>query len=48
VNADGRVPIDEAGPAYKPTREVVDAVVRAGLATVEYELRPLASLKGSR
>ena len=48
VNADGRVPIDEAGPAYKPTREVVDAVVGAGLATVEYELRPLASLKGSR
>jgi len=48
VNTDGRVPIDEAGPAYKPTREVVDAVVGAGLATVEYELRPLASLKGSR
>ncbi|MEK7667790.1 MAG: RtcB family protein [Gemmatimonadota bacterium] len=46
VNTDGRVPIDEAGPAYKPTREVVDAVVGAGLATVEYELRPLASLKG--
>jgi tRNA-splicing ligase RtcB len=46
VNDDGRVPIDEAGPAYKPTREVVDAVVDAGLATVEYELRPLASLKG--
>ena len=48
VNDDGRVPIDEAGPAYKPTREVVDAVVGAGLATVEYELRPLASLKGRR
>ena len=48
VNDNGRVPIDEAGPAYKPTREVVDAVVGAGLATVEYELRPLASLKGSR
>jgi tRNA-splicing ligase RtcB len=48
VNDDGRVPIDEAGPAYKPTREVVDAVVGAGLATVEYELRPLASLKGSK
>jgi RNA-splicing ligase RtcB len=47
VNTDGRVPIDEAGPAYKPAREVVDAVVGAGLATVEYELRPLASLKGS-
>ena len=46
VNTDGRVPIDEAGPAYKPAREVVDAVVEAGLATVEVELRPLASLKG--
>ncbi len=46
VNTDGRVPIDEAGPAYKPAREVVDAVVGAGLVTVEYELRPLASLKG--
>ena len=47
MNVDGRVPIDEAGPAYKPAREVVDAVVRAGLATVEHELRPLASLKGT-
>ena len=47
VNANGRVPLDEAGPAYKPAREVVDAVVRAGLATVEHTLRPLASLKGS-
>ncbi|HTT67538.1 MAG TPA: RtcB family protein [Gemmatimonadales bacterium] len=47
VNTDGRVPIDEAGPAYKPAREVVDAVVGAGLATVEFELRPLASLKGT-
>jgi tRNA-splicing ligase RtcB len=46
VNDDGRVPIDEAGPAYKPAREVVDAVVGAGLATIEHELRPLASLKG--
>ena len=47
VNADGRVPIDEAGPAYKPAREVVDAVVQAGLATIEHQLRPLASLKGT-
>jgi tRNA-splicing ligase RtcB len=47
VNAGGRVPIDEAGPAYKSAREVVDVVVRAGLATVEHELRPLASLKGT-
>jgi len=47
VNAGGRVPLDEAGPAYKPAREVVDAVVGAGLATVEHTLRPLASLKGT-
>ncbi len=47
VNANGRVPLDEAGPAYKPAREVVDAVVQAGLATIEHQLRPLASLKGT-
>ncbi|HYA00637.1 MAG TPA: RtcB family protein [Candidatus Binatia bacterium] len=47
VNADGRVPIDEAGPAYKSSQEVVDAVVAAGLAVVEHRLRPLASLKAS-
>ncbi len=47
VNADGRVPLDEAGPAYKSAREVVDCVVAAGLATVEHELKPLASLKGT-
>ena len=47
VNANGRVPLDEAGPAYKSAREVVDAVVDAGLATVEHTLRPLASLKGT-
>jgi tRNA-splicing ligase RtcB len=47
VNADGRVPIDEAGPAYKPAGEVVNCVVEAELATVEHELRPLASLKGA-
>jgi tRNA-splicing ligase RtcB len=47
VNADGRVPLDEAGPAYKSAREVVDAVVTAGLATIEDELEPLASLKAS-
>ena len=46
VNADGRVPIDEAAPAYKSSREVVDCVVGAGLARVEYELWPLASIKG--
>ena len=47
VNADGRVPLDEAGPAYKSAQEVVDAVVGAGLARVEHRLRPLASLKAS-
>lgn len=47
VNTDGRVPIDEAAPCYKPAEEVVSAVVGAGLATIEYKLWPLASLKGA-
>jgi tRNA-splicing ligase RtcB len=47
VNLDGRVPLDEAAPAYKPAREVVAAVVDAGLARVEHELWPLSSLKGT-
>lgn len=47
VNADGRVPIDESGPVYKPAREVVDAVCAAGLARIEYVLWPLSSLKGT-
>jgi tRNA-splicing ligase RtcB (3'-phosphate/5'-hydroxy nucleic acid ligase) len=47
VNLDGVVPIDESKEAYKPVREVVDAVTRAGLATIEHELRPLASIKGN-
>ncbi|HWS53707.1 MAG TPA: RtcB family protein [Pyrinomonadaceae bacterium] len=46
VNADGRVPLDEAAPAYKPAEEVVAAVVGAGLAEIEHRLWPLASLKG--
>ncbi|HEV3470120.1 MAG TPA: RtcB family protein [Pyrinomonadaceae bacterium] len=46
VNTDGRVPLDEAAPAYKPAEEVVAAVVGAGLAEVEHRLWPLASLKG--
>jgi tRNA-splicing ligase RtcB len=45
VNVDGRVPLDEAGPCYKPSDEVINAVVEAGLATVEHRLWPLASLK---
>jgi tRNA-splicing ligase RtcB (3'-phosphate/5'-hydroxy nucleic acid ligase) len=47
VNLDGRVPIDEAAPCYKSSREVVDAVVDAGLARVENTLWPLSSLKGT-
>lgn len=47
VNTDGRVPLDEAAPAYKSSEEVIEAVLGAGLATVEYKLWPLASLKGT-
>lgn len=47
VNLDGRVPIDEAAPCYKPAREVVQAVLDAGLARIEHELWPLSSLKGT-
>ena len=47
VNLDGVVPIDESKDAYKPVREVVAAVERAGLAAIEHELRPLASIKGN-
>lgn len=46
VNVDQRVPIDESGPCYKPTAEVIACVVALGLATVEDELLPLTSLKG--
>jgi tRNA-splicing ligase RtcB (3'-phosphate/5'-hydroxy nucleic acid ligase) len=46
VNADGRVPLDEAAPAYKSSQEVIEAVVGAGLARIEHRLWPLASLKG--
>ncbi|MCA1815736.1 MAG: RtcB family protein [Acidobacteria bacterium] len=46
VNADGRVPLDEAAPAYKSSQEVIEAVTAAGLARVEHALYPLASLKG--
>lgn len=45
VNLDGRVPIDESGPAYKSSAEVIDAITSAGLAEVEHHLWPLASLK---
>ena len=46
VNMDGRVPLDEAAPAYKSSEEVLRAVTEAGLAEVEHKLWPLASLKG--
>ena len=46
VNTDGRVPIDEAAPCYKPSEEVIAAVVGAGLAKIEYKLWPVSSLKG--
>ncbi|MCA1632576.1 MAG: RtcB family protein [Acidobacteria bacterium] len=46
VNTDGRVPLDEAAPAYKSSQEVIEAVVGAGLAEIEHRLWPLASLKG--
>ena len=46
VNMDGRVPLDEAAPAYKSSEEVLRAVTQAGLAEVEHKLWPLASLKG--
>ncbi len=47
VNIDGMVPIDESSDVYKSSREVVEAVTRAGLATIEHELVPLASIKGN-
>lgn len=47
VNVDNRVPIDESGPCYKPSSEVIASVVAAGLAEIEFELEPLASLKGT-
>ncbi|MDT7543164.1 MAG: hypothetical protein QOE33_3068 [Acidobacteriota bacterium] len=46
VNTNGRVPLDEAGPAYKSSQEVIEAVTNAGLARIEHALYPLASLKG--
>jgi tRNA-splicing ligase RtcB len=47
VNTNGRVPLDEAAPAYKSAEEVIEAVTAAGLARVEHQLWPLASLKGA-
>ena len=47
MNTDGRVPLDEAAPCYKPAEEVVQAVLDAGLARIEHRLFPLSSIKGS-
>ncbi|HSE97308.1 MAG TPA: RtcB family protein, partial [Blastocatellia bacterium] len=47
VNTDGRVPIDESAPCYKPIEEIIAAVEQAGLATIEHKLWPLSSLKGT-
>ena len=47
VNLDGNVPIDEASECYKSSEEVIEAVVGAGLATIEHRLWPLSSLKGT-
>ncbi|MBX3227617.1 MAG: RtcB family protein [Labilithrix sp.] len=47
VNLDGRVPLDESSACYKSAREVIDAVVGAGLARIDKTLWPLASIKGS-
>ncbi len=47
VNTNGNVPLDESEACYKSSQEVVDTVVGAGLAKIEYRLWPLASLKGS-
>jgi tRNA-splicing ligase RtcB len=47
VNIDGKVPLDESVACYKSAEEVVEAVVAAGLAEVEYRLWPLASIKGA-
>ena len=46
VNAGGNVPIDESPDCYKPAKDVIDAVVSAGLARIAYTLTPIASLKG--
>lgn len=47
VNTDFEVPLDESNACYKPSAEVIEAVVGAGLARIEETLYPLASLKGN-
>lgn len=46
VNAGGDVPIDESPDVYKPAKDVIAAVVDAGLAEVVTTLTPIASIKG--
>lgn len=46
VNAGRNVPIDESPNCYKPAKDVIAAVVKAGLARIAYTLTPIASLKG--
>ena len=46
VNAGGDVPIDESPDVYKPAKDVIAAVVDAGLAEVTTKLTPIASIKG--
>jgi tRNA-splicing ligase RtcB len=47
VNMEDDVPLDESSACYKPSSEVIQAVLDAGLAKVETRLWPLASLKGT-
>ena len=47
VNLDGKVPLDESSACYKSCAEVIESVVSAGLAKVEHQLWPLASIKGN-
>jgi tRNA-splicing ligase RtcB len=47
VNAGGHIPIDESPDCYKPAAEVIRAVEDAGLAKVEVQLMPIASIKGT-
>jgi len=46
VNGGGDVPIDESPDVYKPAKDVIGAVVAAGLAEVVTTLTPIASIKG--
>ena len=46
VNGGGDVPIDESPDVYKPAKDVIAAVVEAGLARVVTRLTPIASIKG--